>query len=100
MTQLQTMMESVTGNVAGWNDPQVDAAAISHDASRYYELALRLAGGREGRADLVEAHKWLNIAVARGYAPAVQRRAELALEMSRADIAAAQREARLWLTRH
>lgn len=89
-----------SGNVQSWTDPQATAAGIARDASQYYELALRYAGGREGCANLVEAHKWLNIAVARGYEPAVQRRAELALEMSRADIAVAQREARLWLTRH
>jgi hypothetical protein len=49
---------------------------------------------------LVAAHKWFNIAVARGHRPAVERRAELAQEMSTTEIAAAQREARLWLTRH
>lgn len=100
MTQLQTTGEYVASGASGWADAQISACAASEDAAHYYELALRLAGGREGRADLVEAHKWLNIAVARGYAPAVQRRAELAMEMTRADIAAAQREARLWLTRH
>jgi hypothetical protein len=41
-----------------------------------------------------------NIAVVRGYQPAAARRAEVAAEMSAAEIAAAQRDARLWLTRH
>jgi TPR repeat protein len=100
MAQLQTTTEYVQAGVSSWADAHNSCTEMAGDAAQYYELALRLAGGREGQADLVEAHKWLNIAVARGYAPAVQRRAELALEMSRADIAAAQREARLWLTRH
>ncbi len=65
-----------------------------------YELGMMYAAGRAVQTDLVTAHKWFNIAVARGYRPAVERRAELAQEMSAAEIAAAQREARLWLTRH
>ena len=65
----------------------------------YYELGIMYASGRSVPTDLVVAHKWFNIAVARGYRPAVERRAELAQEMSVAEIATAQREARLWLTR-
>ena len=76
--------------------------AVSADASceTFYQLGLTHASGRSGAADLVAAHKWFNIAVARGFRPAAARRAELAQEMPAADVAAAQREARLWLTRH
>jgi TPR repeat protein len=66
----------------------------------YYELGLMYAAGRSVPLDLVAAHKWLNVAVAKGFREAAQRRAELAGEMSAAEIATAQREARLWLTRH
>ena len=66
----------------------------------YYELGLMYAAGRSVPLDLVAAHKWLNVAVAKGFREAAQRRAELAAEMSAAEIATAQREARLWLTRH
>jgi uncharacterized protein len=66
----------------------------------YYELGLMYAAGRTVPADLVEAHKWFNIAVARGCREAAGVRAELALEMSAAQIALAQREARLWLARN
>ena len=66
----------------------------------YFELGMMYASGRSAPIDLVAAHKWLNIAVARGFQPAAARRAELAREMSAAEIATAQREARLWLTRH
>jgi hypothetical protein len=65
----------------------------------YYELGMMYAAGRSVPLDLVAAHKWLNVAVARGFRPAVERRAELSQEMSAAEIAAAQREARLFLAR-
>jgi uncharacterized protein len=58
------------------------------------------ASGRSVPHDLVIAHKWLNIAVARGYREAASMRAELAQEMSLVQVATAQREARLWLTQH
>ncbi|KAA2235315.1 sel1 repeat family protein [Salinarimonas soli] len=66
----------------------------------FYELGLMYAAGRSVPLDLVAAHKWLNVAVAKGFKAAATRRAELAAEMSGDEIAAAQREARLWLTRH
>jgi hypothetical protein len=65
----------------------------------YYELAMMHAGGRQAPVDLVAAHKWFNVAVARGCRQAAERRAELAREMTREQVAAAQREARLWLQR-
>ena len=65
----------------------------------YFELGMMYASGRAVPTDLVAAHKWFNIAVAQGCRPAAERRAELAQEMSAAEIAAAQRDARLWLTR-
>jgi TPR repeat protein len=70
------------------------------DGQAFYELGMMYASGRSVEPDLVTAHKWFNIAVVRGYREACERRAELAQEMSSAEIAAAQREARLWLTRH
>jgi uncharacterized protein len=72
----------------------------SASAETFYELGLLYAAGRSVPHDLVTAHKWLSIAVLRGSRPAVELRAELTQEMSAQDIAAAQREARLWLTRH
>jgi len=65
----------------------------------YYELGMMYASGRSVPTDFVAAHKWFNVAVAQGFRPAVARRSELAQEMSAAEIAAAQREARLWLAR-
>jgi TPR repeat protein len=50
--------------------------------------------------DRVAAHKWFNLAAARGNRKAVEHRREIAAEMSSTEIAAAQRAAREWLTTH
>lgn len=75
-------------------------APIAQDGQVYFELGCLYAAGRSVATDLVAAHKWFNVAAARGYGPAAERRSELAGEMSATEIAAAQREARLYLTRH
>lgn len=65
-----------------------------------YQLGIMYATGRAVPMDLVAAHKWFNLAAMRGSADAVRLRRELAVEMSPAEIAAAQREAREWLSRN
>jgi hypothetical protein len=50
--------------------------------------------------NLVEAHKWFNIAAAQGDQMAARHREELAEEMTREEIAAALRAAREFLRRH
>jgi hypothetical protein len=51
-----------------------------------------------GRAvDLIEAHKWFNLAALSGCTRGQQCRAEIALEMTAREIAEAQRQARAWL---
>lgn len=75
-------------------------APAAADGQAYFELGCMYAAGRSAAPDLVAAHKWFNVACIRGYAEAAVRRAELAAEMTAAEVAAAQREARLWLTRH
>ena len=74
--------------------------AAPAEGEAFFELGMKSASGRSGPADLVTAHKWFNVAVARGYRTAADVRSELAREMSAEEIAAAQREARLFLTRH
>ena len=66
----------------------------------FYELGLIYATGRDGDVDLVSAHKWFNLAAMRGNENAKRYRREIASEMSRCDVAKAQREAREWLARH
>jgi len=65
-----------------------------------FELGLMYCSGRDVTLDMVEAHKWFNIAAFRGHDEAKRRRTEVALEMSREEIAAAQRAARDWITSH
>ena len=65
-----------------------------------FELGMLYATGRDVAADLVVAHKWFNLAAARGNASALARRIELAREMSSDQIAEAQKLAREWLQTH
>jgi TPR repeat protein len=67
---------------------------------RYYELGMMYASGRAVPADLVNAHKWFNIAAVRGDRDAARMRAEISAEMAGEQIASAQRAAREWLRLH
>ena len=65
-----------------------------------FELGMVYATGRDVAADLVVAHKWFNLAAARGNASALTHRIEVAREMSPDQVAEAQRLAREWLQTH
>lgn len=65
-----------------------------------FELGMLYATGRDVAADLVVAHKWFNLAAARGNHSALTHRVELAREMSAEQVAEAQRLAREWLQTH
>jgi len=65
-----------------------------------FQLGLAVSTGIGGRMDLIEAHKWFNIAAARGDKIAALHREEVASEMTREEIAAALRAAREWMQRH
>ena len=62
-----------------------------------FELGMMYSVGRDMPVDLVSAHKWFNLAAAKGNADAIRLRREVADQMSDAEIAAAQRAARDWL---
>lgn len=66
----------------------------------FFELGMMYASGRSVPTDLVLAHKWFNLAAMKGNGEAIRLRREIAEEMSAAEIAAAQRAARDWLTTH
>lgn len=70
------------------------------DAEGCFERGLMFASGRDGAIDMVEAHKWFNIAASRGHAESAQMRREVAAQMSDAEIGQAQRAARDWLKAH
>ena len=65
-----------------------------------FQLGLMHCVGRDVPLDLVMAHKWFNLAALRGNAEAKRYRMEIAGEMSKSEIAEAQRQAREWLRRH
>lgn len=62
-----------------------------------FELGLLYATGLDVPVDLVTAHKWFNLAAMRGNHAALDYRKDIASEMSSAEIAEAQRQAREWL---
>ena len=65
-----------------------------------FELGLNYCVGRDVDIDLIEAHKWFNLAALRGNEEAKQYRSELSREMPKPDVAKAQRMAREWLRVH
>ena len=75
----------------------VDAGVLS---DTLFERGLYWASGRGGVVDLVAAHKWFNLAALKGRRDAIGLRQEIAFQMSEAEIAFAQREARAWMTAH
>lgn len=82
-----------------------DAAIAGHladycrgDADALFNLGVAYSTGSRGIAcDLIEAHRWLNIAAANGHEEAALCRADIAEEMTAREIAEAQRRAREWL---
>ena len=74
------------------------AEAACGDADALYELGVAYSTGNGGISiDLIEAHKWFNLAALNGSELAQDCRAEIADEMSAREIAEAQRQARAWL---
>lgn len=66
-----------------------------------YRLGLEASvGGDEGGFDLINAHKWFNLAAMMGNLEARTYRAELAREMTAEEVAEAQRLAREYLSSH
>lgn len=78
----------------------VQSAAQGGSPDALYELGLMYCAGRDVELDLVEAHKWFNLAALRGNEDAKSYRTEISREMSRQQVAAAQKRARQWLAIH
>ena len=74
------------------------AAAAAGDLSACFDLGVAYSTGSHGTAcDLVEAHKWFNLAALGGHDEAGDCRADIAEDMTAREIAEAQRRAREWL---
>jgi TPR repeat protein len=61
------------------------------------QLGLMYCVGRDVDMDLIEAHKWFNLAALRGNEEAKRHREEIARDMSKIDVARAQKLAREWV---
>ncbi|MDE2435676.1 MAG: sel1 repeat family protein [Sphingomonadales bacterium] len=74
------------------------AAAAGGDISAYYDLGVAYSTGSHGvSCDLIEAHKWFNLAAVNGHGEAQMCRADISDEMTAREIAEAQRRAREWI---
>jgi uncharacterized protein len=86
MKSANFLMESRIADAAGGN------------ASALFDLGVAYSTGSGGvEVDLVEAHKWFNLAAVNGHEEAMYCRAEISDEMTAREIAEAQRQARAWL---
>lgn len=73
--------------------------AVRGDAQACYDLGMVFSSGAEGvDVDLIEAHKWFNIAAMSGSIEAQICRAEIAEDMSAREIIEAQKMARAFIS--
>jgi TPR repeat protein len=74
-------------------------AAAQGDVTAYFDLGVAFSTGSHGAVcDLIEAHKWFNLAAVAGHEEASLCRADISEEMTAREIAEAQRRAREWLS--
>jgi uncharacterized protein len=85
------------GNTTSFHDTSNGSPGAARPETLFH-LGLRYCTGHEVPRDLVEAHKWFNLAAMGGDVRAREYRGEISREMSPAEIAEAQRQARSWLT--
>ena len=74
------------------------ADAAQGDTDAYYDLGIAYSSGSGGLdVDLIQAHKWFNLAALSGNERGQECRAEISYDMTAREIAEAQRQARAWL---
>jgi uncharacterized protein len=74
-----------------------DSATQGGTADALLQLGFTYSVGRDVDVDLIQAHKWFNLAALRGNEEAKRHRLEIARDMAKDDIARAQRLAREWI---
>ncbi len=79
--------------------PLEPAAMLSFEScpDDFYQAGLAYATGTGTEVNLVEAHKWFNLAAARGHDEAKIQRAEMADLLTSAEVKIALEAARAWL---
>ena len=89
------------GRIANYADFRIDSQLADAAAGNYeacYELGVVYSTGLHGvDMDLIQAHKWFNLAAVAGHEEAALCRCDIADEMTAREIAEAQRRAREWL---
>jgi uncharacterized protein len=74
------------------------ADAARGDVQALFDLGIAYSTGTgDVGVDLVEAHKWFNLAAVNGSEEAMMCRADISDDMTAREIAEAQRQARAWL---
>ena len=74
------------------------ADAARGNVHALFELGVAFSTGSDGiDSDLIEAHKWFNLAALNGSEEAMTCRAEISDEMTAREIGEAQKQARAWL---
>ena len=74
-----------------------DTLGPDSDSEALYRAGLQFSLGEEVELNLVEAHKWFNLAASKGHDVARDLRQEMADQMSQDEIRKAQKAAREWL---
>ena len=85
--------ETCTSSACASTSPSIK----QDDAGALFTLGVRYSTGRDVEQDMIAAHKWLNLAATMGHEEAKTWRADIASEMTKAQIAEAQKQARAWL---
>jgi len=94
----ETEISRATDAVADLGLARWLVAAAEGDANACFDLGVAFSTGSNGaECDLIEAHKWFNLAAARGHEEAAHCRADISDDMTAREIAEAQRRARQWL---
>lgn len=88
-----------------YQDNDVEALVAANGSERQlavalYELGLKYATGHGVERNLIQAHKWLNLASVHGSRRAVVDRDEVARELSGREISQALKLAREWNAEH
>lgn len=74
------------------------ADAAKGDVAALFDLGIAFSTGSGGvDVDMIEAHKWFNLAALNGSEEAMMCRADISDDMTAREIAEAQRQARAWL---
>jgi uncharacterized protein len=74
------------------------ADAARGNVNALFDLGVAYSTGSDGvEMDMIEAHKWFNLAALNGSEEAIYCRADISDEMTAREIAEAQKQARAWL---